>query len=98
MSSEHFILLADLRKSMVLEVLVVDPERNRVSLTAKKSLIESDLPRITAIEHAKIGVVALGVIFKVLPKALMIEFYNNVKAVVPIKEVRYITHIGPFDK
>ncbi|KAJ4499442.1 hypothetical protein C8R41DRAFT_754139 [Lentinula lateritia] len=68
-------------------VLVVDPERNRVSLTAKKSLIESDLPRITAIEHAKIGVVALGVIFKVLPKALMIEFYNNVKAVVPIKEV-----------
>ncbi|KAJ3870308.1 hypothetical protein EV359DRAFT_28064 [Lentinula novae-zelandiae] len=68
-------------------VLVVDPERNRVSLTAKKSLIESDLPRITAFEHAKIGVVALGVIFKVLPKALMIEFYNNVKAVVPIKEV-----------
>ncbi|KAJ3882712.1 hypothetical protein F5051DRAFT_393458 [Lentinula edodes] len=68
-------------------VLVVDAERNRVSLTAKKSLIESDLPRITAFEHAKIGVVALGVIFKVLPKALMIEFYNNVKAIVPIKEV-----------
>ncbi|KAJ4484909.1 hypothetical protein C8J55DRAFT_32010 [Lentinula edodes] len=68
-------------------VLVVDAERNRVSLTAKKSLIESDLPRITAFEHVKIGVVALGVIFKVLPKALMIEFYNNVKAVVPIKEV-----------
>ncbi|KAJ3806453.1 hypothetical protein F5876DRAFT_80678 [Lentinula aff. lateritia] len=68
-------------------VLVVDPERNRVSLTAKKSLIESDLPRIAAFEHAEIGVVTLGVIFKVLPKALMIEFYNNVKAVIPIKEV-----------
>ncbi|KAF9076092.1 hypothetical protein BDP27DRAFT_1313888 [Rhodocollybia butyracea] len=68
-------------------VLVVDPERNRVSLTAKKSLIDSNLPPITTFEEAKVGVLAHGVVFKVLPKALMVEFYNGIKAVVPIKEV-----------
>ncbi|KAE9408289.1 U3 snoRNP-associated protein Rrp5 [Gymnopus androsaceus JB14] len=68
-------------------VLVVDPEKNRVFLTAKKSLIDSDLPRITSFEAAKVGLVTHGVVFKVLPKALMIEFYNNVKAIIPIKEV-----------
>ncbi|KAJ4002507.1 hypothetical protein F5050DRAFT_1802449 [Lentinula boryana] len=68
-------------------VLVVDPERNRISLTAKKSLIESELPLITAFEDAKIGLVTFGVVFRIFPKAIMIEFYNNVKAVVPIKEV-----------
>ncbi|KAJ4485931.1 hypothetical protein J3R30DRAFT_3655234 [Lentinula aciculospora] len=73
--------------SIKCRVLVVDPERNRVSLTAKKSLIESELPRITALQDAKIGVVTLGVVFKVFPKALMVEFYNNVKAVIPSKEV-----------
>ncbi|KIK70798.1 hypothetical protein GYMLUDRAFT_32858 [Collybiopsis luxurians FD-317 M1] len=73
--------------SIKCRVLVVDPERNRVSLSAKKSLIESDLLRITTFEDARVGTVTHGVVFKVLPKALMVEFYNNVKAVVPIKEV-----------
>ncbi|KAJ3740306.1 hypothetical protein EV360DRAFT_57996, partial [Lentinula raphanica] len=68
-------------------VLVVDPARNRISLTVKKSLIETDLPLVTGFENAKIGVVTLGVVFKILPKALMIEFFNNVKAVVPVQEV-----------
>ncbi|KAF5385433.1 hypothetical protein D9757_005443 [Collybiopsis confluens] len=73
--------------SVKCRVLVVDPERNRVSLTAKKSLIDSDLARVTSFEDAKVGMVTHGVVFKVLPKALMVEFYNNVKAVIPIKEV-----------
>lgn len=58
-------------------------------MTAKKTLIESELPRIINFEGAKIGLVTHAVVFKVLPKALMVEFYNNVKAIVPIKEIRY---------
>ncbi len=72
----------------------MDPERNRVSLTAKKSLLESDLPRITAFDDAKVGVVTHGVVFKILPKALMVEFYNNLKAVIPAREIRSV-HISP---
>ncbi|KAE9388874.1 hypothetical protein BT96DRAFT_1072340 [Gymnopus androsaceus JB14] len=37
-------------------VLVVDPEKTRVFLTVKKSLIDSDLPCITSFEAAKRGV------------------------------------------
>ncbi|KAK7468703.1 rRNA biogenesis protein rrp5 [Stygiomarasmius scandens] len=68
-------------------VLVVDPERKRVSLTAKKTLVDSTLPVVSSIEDAKGGTVVHAVVFKVLAKSLMVEFFNNVKAVVPIKEV-----------
>ncbi|KAL0580810.1 rRNA biogenesis protein rrp5 [Marasmius crinis-equi] len=68
-------------------VLVVDSERKRISLTAKKTLLDSDLPIISSYDEANVGKVAHGVVFKVTPKALMIEFYNNVKAVVPLREV-----------
>jgi len=72
------------------KVLVVDPERKRVSLTAKKTLVDSTLPVVSSIEDAKVGTVVHAVVFKVLAKSLMVEFFNNVKAVVPIKEVRSV--------
>ncbi|KAF5375185.1 hypothetical protein D9758_000459 [Tetrapyrgos nigripes] len=68
-------------------VLVVDPERKRVSLTAKKTLVDSTLPIVSSLDDAKIGTVTHAVVFKVLAKSLMVEFFNNVKGVVPIKEV-----------
>lgn len=69
---------------------MVDKERKRVSLTAKKSLIDSDLPIITSHETAQIGMLANAVVFRATDKYLMVEFYNNVKAVIPQKEVRYV--------
>jgi rRNA biogenesis protein RRP5 len=69
-------------------VLVVDPERNRIALTAKKTLVESTLPIVGTWDDAKIGLVTHAVVFKVAPKSLQVEFYNNLKAVVPLKEVR----------
>ncbi|KAL0951450.1 hypothetical protein HGRIS_008139 [Hohenbuehelia grisea] len=68
-------------------VLVVDPERNRISLTAKKTLVESTLPILTKFEDVKVGMVCHAVVFKVFEKHLMIEFYNNLKAAVPLREV-----------
>ncbi|KAJ7706378.1 hypothetical protein B0H17DRAFT_1192865 [Mycena rosella] len=68
-------------------VLVVDPERKRISLTAKKTLVESTLPVIAKLEDAKVGVVAHAVIFKVFEKHLMVEFFNNLKALVPAREI-----------
>jgi rRNA biogenesis protein RRP5 len=58
-------------------------------LTAKKSLIESNLPIISKFEEAKVGLTTLGVVVKVSEKSLVIEFFNKIKAVIPQKEARY---------
>ncbi|KAH9178640.1 nucleic acid-binding protein [Lactarius sanguifluus] len=67
-------------------VLVVDPERKRVALTAKKTLVESDLPIVSRLEDAGVGVVTHAVIFKITEKRLLVEFFNNVKGSIPFKE------------
>ncbi|KAJ7431840.1 hypothetical protein B0H11DRAFT_839096 [Mycena galericulata] len=73
--------------SIKCRVLVVDPERKRISLTAKKTLVESALPVIATVDDAKIGTVVHAVVFKVFEKHLMVEFFNNLKALVPAREV-----------
>ncbi|KAI9452549.1 nucleic acid-binding protein [Lactarius psammicola] len=67
-------------------VLVVDPERKRVALTAKKTLVESDLPIVSRLEDAEVGMVTHAVIFKITEKRLLVEFFNNVKGSIPLKE------------
>jgi rRNA biogenesis protein RRP5 len=67
-------------------VLVVNPQRNRVCLTAKKTLIDSSLPIIASLDDAKIGNLAHAVIFKVAERTLSLEFYNGIKGIVPIRE------------
>jgi len=57
-------------------------------LTAKKSLVDSSLPVFSKIEDFAPGMVTHAVIFKVYEKHLLIEFYNNLKAVVPAREIR----------
>ena len=79
--------------SLKAKVLVVDTERKRISLTAKKTLIESDLPVVAKFEDARPGVITHAVVFKVHEKHIMIEFYNNLKALVPLKEARCVMFV-----
>ncbi|GJJ09847.1 hypothetical protein Clacol_004071 [Clathrus columnatus] len=67
-------------------VLVVNPDKKRIILTAKRTLIESELPIISNFEDAKTGAIAHAVVYKVTPKGLMVEFYNNLTAYVSSKE------------
>ncbi|TFY72409.1 hypothetical protein EVG20_g579 [Dentipellis fragilis] len=67
-------------------VLTVDPERKRIALTAKKTLVESDLPVIAKFEDAKVGLVTNAVIFRVDERRLQVEFFNNVKGSISVKE------------
>jgi rRNA biogenesis protein RRP5 len=55
-------------------------------LTAKKTLVESDVPIISRFEHAQVGMVTHAVIFKITEKRLLVEFFNNVKGSIPLKE------------
>ncbi|KAH7106737.1 nucleic acid-binding protein [Auriculariales sp. MPI-PUGE-AT-0066] len=68
-------------------VLIVDPSRNRLCLTLKKTLVESDLPVISSLEDAKPGTVTHAVVFKNLDKGLLVEFFNNLRAFVPQREI-----------
>jgi rRNA biogenesis protein RRP5 len=55
-------------------------------LTAKKTLVESDLPLVSCIADAQVGMVTHAVIFKVMEKRLFVEFFNNLKGSIPLKE------------
>lgn len=68
----------------------MDPERKRIVLTAKKTLVESNLPIVSQLSDAQVGVVTHAVVFKVSDKSLQVEFYNNLKAVVPVREARWV--------
>lgn len=72
--------------SIKCRVLAVDPERMRVELTAKKTLIESTLPVLTSIEEAKVGTITDAVVYRVVDKGLIVRFYNDLKAFVPSRE------------
>ncbi|OCH94735.1 U3 snoRNP-associated protein Rrp5 [Obba rivulosa] len=72
--------------SIKCRVLVVDPVRKRVALTAKKTLLDSTLPIISKFEDAQVGLVTHAVVFKTSEKSLQVEFYNNIKAIVPARE------------
>ncbi|RPD57053.1 U3 snoRNP-associated protein Rrp5 [Lentinus tigrinus ALCF2SS1-6] len=72
--------------SIKCRVLVVDPDRKRIVLTAKKTLVESNLPIISQFSDAQVGLVTHAVVFKVSEKSLQVEFYNNLKAFVPARE------------
>lgn len=65
---------------------MTDPERKRLVLTAKKSLIESTFPIISRFEDAMVGKIAHGTVIKTTDKALVVEFFNNVRATVPARE------------
>lgn len=72
------------------QVLVVDPERKRIVLTAKKTLVESTLPIVSQLSDAQVGLVTHAVVFKISDKSLQVEFYNNLKAFVPAREARLV--------
>lgn len=46
------------------------------------------MPVISSFDNANVGLVTHAVVSKVLPKSLVVEFYNNLRAVVPRKEAR----------
>jgi rRNA biogenesis protein RRP5 len=67
-------------------VLVIVPDRKRVAFSAKKTPL--DLPIIARLEDIQMGTVTHAVVFKVLEKAILGEFYNNLRAQVPLRKAR----------
>lgn len=72
------------------QVLNIDGERDRVTLTLKKSLIESDLPIVKKIEDATVGLITPGVVAKILPKSVVINYFGGLRGTVSLREARYV--------
>lgn len=71
-------------------MLNVDEERGRVTLTLKKSLIDSDLPIVKTIDDAKVGLVTPGVIAKILPKSVVLNYFGGMRGSVSLREARCV--------
>jgi len=60
-------------------VLSVDPSRNKLILTHKKSLVKSESHAVTTYEDCKEGRVIEGFIADIKQAGVVVVFYNNVK-------------------
>jgi rRNA biogenesis protein RRP5 len=75
--------LADLRWWE--KVFAVAPEKNRVILTLKKSLLNSALPILSPTD-AKVGLDVDGLVTQIMDKGMLVELFGGIRAFVPIGE------------
>ena len=85
-----FFILSNSQVNYCTQILVVDPDRKRIAFTAKKTLLDSSLPIISKVEDVKLGMVTHSVVYRTYDKHLVVEFYNNMRAAVPLKEIGYV--------
>ncbi|KAG5519000.1 hypothetical protein PMAC_002531 [Pneumocystis sp. 'macacae'] len=76
------------------KVLRIDIIKRKLILTLKKSLINSKYPEITSYNSIKINMKSSGVLQNILDNGAVVEFYNGVKAFLPVSEMSeaYITN------
>ncbi|GAA5941768.1 Rrp5p [Sporobolomyces koalae] len=67
-------------------IMSADPVRNRVVLTLKKLLISSELPLVSTIEDAKVGLVTHATVTKVNEKSVLVDFFGGLRALIPAAE------------
>ncbi|OZJ03378.1 hypothetical protein BZG36_04497, partial [Bifiguratus adelaidae] len=68
-------------------VLAADASNKRVILTAKRSIVNSDLPIISSYEEATPGKSTHGVITSVRDNGCLVTFYSDVHGFVPLAEL-----------
>ncbi|KZT35635.1 nucleic acid-binding protein [Sistotremastrum suecicum HHB10207 ss-3] len=73
--------------SITCRILGVDAEREKIMLTAKKTLVQSELPIISNMDDVQVGMTTHGVISKILDTGVLVEFYDRIRAFVPLREL-----------
>ncbi|XP_029466152.1 protein RRP5 homolog [Rhinatrema bivittatum] len=68
-------------------VLTIIPESKKLILTRKKTLISSRLPIIASYQDAKLGMATHGFITRIKDFGCIVQFYNNVRGLVPKNEL-----------
>ncbi|SCZ99428.1 BZ3500_MvSof-1268-A1-R1_Chr7-2g09528 [Microbotryum saponariae] len=82
--------------SVKARILSADADRNRVVLTLKRQLVASELPMIKSYDDAQIGQLTHGTVTRILDKAVIIEFFGGVRALIPATEAaeEYTSNLG----
>ncbi|KAH8835223.1 nucleic acid-binding protein [Flagelloscypha sp. PMI_526] len=73
--------------SIKARVLAVDIQRKRLSLTCKKTLLDTELPILSQLSDVKVGIVTHAVVFKIKEKSASVEFFGTLQGVLPAVEV-----------
>ncbi|ORE09789.1 nucleic acid-binding protein [Rhizopus microsporus var. microsporus] len=74
-------------KKVECRVLKIDPERQRVILTLKKSLINSEYPIFQNLADIHESDISHGVIMAIKRNGCVVAYYNNISAFVPGSEM-----------
>ncbi|KAL7751540.1 rRNA biogenesis protein rrp5 [Sorochytrium milnesiophthora] len=73
-------------KTAKFRVLAVDPKTNRLSLTAKPTLMDTVLPLLAQYSDAERGMLTHGVVQDIRDSGLVVAFWNNVRGFVHKKD------------
>ena len=65
----------------------MEPDRRRLLLTHKRTMVESDFPLISSYTDVTAGVSSHGFITAIKDFGCLVTFYNNVKGLVPRSEL-----------
>ncbi|XP_074089895.1 protein RRP5 homolog [Macrotis lagotis] len=68
-------------------VLICDPENKKLLMTLKKTLVESSLPALTSYKEAKPELQTHGFISCIKDFGCIVKFYNDIRGLVPQKEL-----------
>ncbi|KAI8991069.1 hypothetical protein BDF20DRAFT_811062 [Mycotypha africana] len=82
-------------KKITCRVFRIDPVKQKVFLTLKKSLINSEYPLFKDIRDLKVDDVSHGVIVAIRSNGCIVSFYNGVSAFAPGSEMTE-THVKDF--
>jgi rRNA biogenesis protein RRP5 len=74
-------------QSVKCRVFSVEPEKGRVKLTLKKSLVEATETIPLGFDDVKVDMVTPGLITKVFEKGCLVELFSGIVAYVPLAEV-----------
>jgi len=75
--------------------LSVEADRKRVTLTRKKTLLESTLPVVASYAAARPGLVVHGFVVSIKSFGCIVRFYNDVKGLVPLRELSSEPLVNP---
>lgn len=76
-------------------MLSVDPDKRKLYLTRKKSLVDSTLRLFLSYNDALPGRISHGYIVCIKDFGCIVRFYNDVKGLVPLRELSSEAIINP---
>ena len=79
-------LRSKFKEGQALRLMVLN-KSDRVYLTAKQQLIKSKLKKFTDISQIEVNDISLGTIIMVGQKHIIVQFFNNIKAFIPIAQL-----------